>query len=128
MIETFFQNKMLLGFLFLDPLKLIPALKTFAHMETTSLHVMKPEIDAGKPFLHLILLATEPNLQGKGCGTTLLKKICAMADEKHIPCFLRTANPTAKKMYEKFGFVEKLCYQCQPNSPFLWTMKREPTN
>ncbi|MDM0039655.1 GNAT family N-acetyltransferase [Variovorax sp. J22G21] len=50
-------------------------------------------------------LYVEPQSQGQGIGTFVVKHIIAMATEKNIPVRLRVLTPNpARRLYERLGF------------------------
>jgi ribosomal protein S18 acetylase RimI-like enzyme len=52
---------------------------------------------------HAESLVIDPSFQGMGLGTTLMKKIMAMATEEKVPICL-VASPQGEKLYRKLGF------------------------
>jgi [ribosomal protein S18]-alanine N-acetyltransferase len=74
-------------------------------------------------------IGIDPDYQGQGIGTALLRALLARADELDAPVFLevRTDNNRALALYERHGFVRigvrKRYYQ--PSGADAYTMKRE---
>jgi ribosomal protein S18 acetylase RimI-like enzyme len=62
----------------------------------------------GPPHLHWYVnfVASNPDLQGQGYGSRLMRKICDLADKEGADCYLECSSVKNKKFYEKFGFVE----------------------
>ncbi|KAJ6438922.1 GCN5-related N-acetyltransferase (GNAT) domain-containingprotein [Purpureocillium lavendulum] len=58
---------------------------------------------AGKPHAYLKLLHTEPEHQGRGAGTMLLRWLAAEADRLGLPTYLEASEEGAP-LYEKNGF------------------------
>mmetsp|Transcript_25253 Transcript_25253/g.59560 ORF Transcript_25253/g.59560 Transcript_25253/m.59560 type:complete len:262 (+) Transcript_25253:23-808(+) len=76
--------------------------------------------------IYLKVLCTRRRAQGKGHGSTMLRQLCREADAEELPCYLDTANPTAKALYERFGFVEIGKFEHRPGAPPGWLMTRPP--
>ncbi|MEC1179522.1 GNAT family N-acetyltransferase [Metasolibacillus meyeri] len=78
-------------------------------------------------YLHLIDLSILPNYQGKGIGTTVLKRLQQMVTQDEKPLCLKVlrTNP-AKQLYERLGFkqigVDELYVEMQ------WNEKRRRIN
>jgi GNAT superfamily N-acetyltransferase len=53
-----------------------------------------------KPHLYVLLFASDPELQGKGCGAALLHFICELADADSVDTYLETGFYTAKGGFE----------------------------
>jgi len=63
--------------------------------------------------LHIGLIAVNPEAQGKGLGTVLIKRVEQYAKKKHIKSIMVTSqldNIEACRFYEKSGFVKKKQY------------------
>ncbi|HVV14237.1 ribosomal protein S18-alanine N-acetyltransferase [Amycolatopsis sp.] len=73
-------------------------------------------------------IGVDPEYQGQGLGTGLLRALLARADELNAPVFLevRTDNERAIGLYDRHGFVRigvrKRYYQ--PSGADAYTMKR----
>ena len=57
-----------------------------------------------KYFTHLWFIATRPELQGNGMGSTMLYKIFNKGHIKNKPVYLETSTPENLKLYHRFGF------------------------
>jgi GNAT superfamily N-acetyltransferase len=77
-----------------------------------------------QPHWYLPLLGVDPELQGKGAGTALLRPILDRADKDALPAYLWTAKARNVPFYQRLGF-EVLTHGVEPASqiPF-WTMRR----
>jgi len=53
---------------------------------------------------HFHHVAVDPDQQGKGVGSELMKRVCELADAEKIDCYLETGKESTKRFYEKFGF------------------------
>jgi len=77
------------------------------------------------PHWYLSLIAVEPDLQGQGIGSLLLKPMLARLDRELQPCYLETQNPGNVSMYEHYGF--RTLEEFLPDGgPAGWAMLREP--
>ena len=75
---------------------------------------------------YLSLVGVEPDRQGHGVGSALLKPALARADAQALPCYLETAEPSNVAFYLKLGFkvvVEDIEKQ---SGIHFWTFLREP--
>lgn len=73
------------------------------------------ETMAGRSYVDLGLLATDPKHQGKGIGKTLLSQgLREVVDEIGLPCYVLSSR-MARPLYEKAGFVvkEALAFDCR---------------
>lgn len=73
------------------------------------LKVLKREssIEAVQPkesFLYLWFIGVEPECQGQGEGSKLLKSVLDLAEDKKLPVCLETSTESNFKWYENFGF------------------------
>jgi ribosomal protein S18 acetylase RimI-like enzyme len=78
------------------------------------------------PHFYLSVLAVEPERQGEGLGTALLRPGLAAADERRVPAYLETATARNVLLYERVGFdvIEELTL---PGTDIHgWLMRREP--
>jgi GNAT superfamily N-acetyltransferase len=76
------------------------------------------------PHYYLWFLGVEPERQGQGIGSILLRSLAAKADAVGAPCYLETDKPTSVKLYERHGFVVGHTEPLPPIDVPLWFMKR----
>ena len=57
-----------------------------------------------EPHFYLFMLGVEPDLQGRGLGKTLLRRLNARADRAGLPCFLETDRETSVALYRSVGY------------------------
>ncbi len=65
------------------------------------------EIDKNHPaesHYYLEYLGVEPEYQGKGFGSYILKHLIELADKRGVGCYLENANPRNVNFYQRFGF------------------------
>ena len=76
----------------------------------------------------LQFLGVDPDHQGKGYASTLLKAMLSRIDEEHLPCYLDTEEAENVPLYQRYGFrvVKELTI---PNTDIrLWAMLREKSS
>ncbi len=81
------------------------------------------------PFRHqyLAFIGVEPELQGRGYASTLLKPILARIDEERLPCYLETQNQKTVPLYEHYGFEVVEEGTIPGTVTGHWAMLRQPT-
>lgn len=78
-----------------------------------------------EPVWYLKLLGVDPEGQGKGIGSTLLRESLRELDEDGLPAYLETGTERNVRFYERFGFeVRRAEVQLAPGSTPHWTMIR----
>jgi ribosomal protein S18 acetylase RimI-like enzyme len=76
------------------------------------------------PYLHLGSLAVDPEMQGKGYGSKLIRPMLAHLDEMKWHCYLETQSESLVSLYERFGFeILAKCVVPEANVPH-WDMIR----
>jgi ribosomal protein S18 acetylase RimI-like enzyme len=78
------------------------------------------------PHWYLLLLGVDPEYQGQGCASKLVKPMLAKIDAEGRPLYLETAKEKNVKMYQHFGFriLEEFIV---PNTTLKqWAMIRDP--
>lgn len=83
-------------------------------------------LHAPTPHYYLAALGVEPEQQGGGIGTALLKPVLNTCDERRIIAYLETATGRNVLLYERNGFavVEELTL---PGTDVHgWLMLRQP--
>jgi GNAT superfamily N-acetyltransferase len=82
------------------------------------------------PFPHWYgaVLGVDPEFQGKGYMSALMKPILARIDQEHLPCYLETNSETNLPIHEHYGFeVVEIC--TVPKSDVtLWAMLRKKSS
>ena len=95
------------------------------------------EAHANFPHIYLAMVGTDPPMQGKGYGGTLLRAVNRVADAAGVPIYLET-GPSNRSLYEHFGYSvmgeiimqeennkETATSSWSPASPYL-AMVRQP--
>jgi GNAT superfamily N-acetyltransferase len=76
------------------------------------------------PHWYLMLLGTDPLVQGKGAGGLLLQPALERADAEGLPCYLETQKERNLSFYARYGFEQQEKLEV-PGAPPVWTMRRE---
>jgi GNAT superfamily N-acetyltransferase len=58
-----------------------------------------------EPHWYLWVLGVEPELQGQGLGSELLRALAARAERDRVPCYLETDKPSSVRLYQHNGYV-----------------------
>jgi ribosomal protein S18 acetylase RimI-like enzyme len=74
---------------------------------------------------YLWLLGVQPNLQGQGLGTALIRAEVHRADQHGVPAYLEATSPDNRRLYERHGFVVTGELSILGGPP-VWPMWREP--
>jgi GNAT superfamily N-acetyltransferase len=75
---------------------------------------------------HLFILVVDPEYQGQGLGSELLRPVLAQADDLGQACYLETTNPRAVPFYQKHGFHIAHHSELGPGGPDFWGLLRNP--
>jgi GNAT superfamily N-acetyltransferase len=78
-----------------------------------------------EPHWYLPLIAVAPTDQGRGCGSTLLRRALARCDRNGFPAYLEATNPRNASLYERLGFKAVGRIQAG-SSPEIVPMLRPP--
>ena len=111
----------------LDQLRLLPsmaringrllprALRTIATLESNH---------PAAPHYYLPFVGVEPEWQGRGLGTALMRPVLDRCDEEKMPAYLEASSPRNRVLYERHGFQVTEQFSLGPDSPPLWRMWR----
>jgi ribosomal protein S18 acetylase RimI-like enzyme len=76
-------------------------------------------------FYFLQLLGVEPEAQGQGLGSTLLRTVLERCDREGTGAYLDATSPPNRRLYERHGFVA-IGELAPAGGPQLWQMWRDP--
>ena len=79
-----------------------------------------------KPHYYLFVLGTEPEHQGRGVGTQLLRPVLERCDREGVPAYLESSKEKNLPLYERNGFRVTEVFQVPNGGPPLWLMWRDP--
>ena len=74
------------------------------------------------PHGYLPYLGVDPERQGQGLGTRLLRPILRLADEDGLPCYLESSTDRATALYRRHGFEVVGEGDVEAGGPRLWGM------
>jgi ribosomal protein S18 acetylase RimI-like enzyme len=81
---------------------------------------------AHEPHWRLLIIGVDPDLQGRGVGSALVKEGLARADDTNCPCYVETNEKRNMAFYERLGFVVVGTAPLGKGAPPGWAMRREP--
>ncbi|HSK91752.1 MAG TPA: GNAT family N-acetyltransferase [Euzebyales bacterium] len=76
-----------------------------------------------EPHWYLLCVGVDPNRQGRGHGSALLRHGLDRCDRDGLPAYLESANPRNRELYERRGFVVQAEIRVA-DSPPVWPMRR----
>ncbi|MBS1849261.1 MAG: GNAT family N-acetyltransferase [Actinobacteria bacterium] len=81
-----------------------------------------------EPHFYLALLATDPDRQGHGLGSAVLRPVLERCDAEGIPAYLESSKERNVPFYERHGFevTGTITMGGGGSGPPLWLMWREP--
>jgi GNAT superfamily N-acetyltransferase len=85
----------------------------------------KHEELVSSPHWYLMLLGVDPEFQGKGYASLLLKGMLSQIDKERLPCYLETEKEENIQIYQHFNFKVIEEYTIPGTSVKLWAMLRE---
>jgi ribosomal protein S18 acetylase RimI-like enzyme len=81
---------------------------------------------APEPHWYLVVVGVDPELQGQGVGSAIVRDGLAFADRESKPCYLDTSERRNLAFYERLGFVVLDEATLGKGGPKAWAMRREP--
>jgi ribosomal protein S18 acetylase RimI-like enzyme len=77
------------------------------------------------PHYYLAVLGTEPEEQGRGIGSALMRPVLDMCDRDEIPAYLESSKERNIAFYARHGFrvTDEINL---PGGPPVWSMWRDP--
>jgi GNAT superfamily N-acetyltransferase len=79
-----------------------------------------------EPHWYLEILATEPELRGRGVGSMLLEPMLERCDREGVPAYLESSKEANIAFYARFGFEVTSEIRIDDEAPLLWAMWRRP--
>lgn len=86
------------------------------------------KIHPSEPHWYLALLGTDPDHQGTGLGSTVLRPVLERCDRDGFPAYLESSKEANLGFYARHGFevTGQIEMGRDHNGPPMWTMWREP--
>lgn len=94
----------------------IRVLRGFGYLESAH-----PE----EPHWYLATLGTDPDHQGEGRGSAVMRPVLERCDRDGLPAYLESSKASNIPFYERHGF-EVTGEVVMPDGPRVWPMLREP--
>ncbi|MEO6397450.1 MAG: GNAT family N-acetyltransferase [Tepidiformaceae bacterium] len=79
-----------------------------------------------EPHYYLMVLGTEPELQGRGIGSQLMAPILRRCDQERMPAYLESSKEKNVPLYERNGFRVTEEFTIPDGGPKVWLMWRDP--
>lgn len=89
------------------------------------LYLLQSQHRPQPPHYYLPLIAVDPESQGRGIGTCLLKPILGRCDQQGLPAYLEATTHEGRAFGERNGFAV-LGRLALRGGPVIWPMWREP--
>ena len=105
-------------------LRLLPLLRRRAGLVARGWGMIEAE-HPREPHYYLALLGTDPEAQGRGIGSALLRPVLEDCDRNEIPAYLESSNEGNLRFYARHGF-RVTGAMALPEGPRLWFMWRDP--
>jgi ribosomal protein S18 acetylase RimI-like enzyme len=80
---------------------------------------------APTPHWYLSVLGVDPEFQGRGCASCLLKPMLARLDAEKLPAYLETSTEEYVPMYRRFGFKVLQEAVLPGSGTKMWVMLRD---
>jgi ribosomal protein S18 acetylase RimI-like enzyme len=96
------------------------ALALRARLRMEGRHPRKP------PHWYLAVMGVDPQWQGRGIGSKLMRPALETLDAEGMPAYLEASTPRSRALYERHGFAVTGEFNLPSGGPPLWQMWREP--
>ena len=84
------------------------------------------EHEPEEPLLYLSHIGVDPERQGQGLGSELMRDGLARADDQGVPTWLETSRADNAAYYGRFGFRTVVDEDAPDGGPHIWFMRRDP--
>ena len=92
---------------------------------TRTLSAIEKRHPKDPPHYYLAILGTDPDHQGKGIGSSLLRPVLDICDHDGVGAYLESSKESNIAFYARHGF--ELTGEVRlPGGPLVWPMWREP--
>lgn len=79
-----------------------------------------------RPHYHLVFMGVEPQHQGEGIGSQLMRPVLRRFDREGMPVYLEASTLRARALYLRHGFEDLDVMRFPGGGPPMWRMWREP--
>jgi ribosomal protein S18 acetylase RimI-like enzyme len=79
-----------------------------------------------EPHWYLATLGTDPEVQGRGIGSALMRPVLEQCDAEGLPAYLESSKERNVPFYARHGFAVVKEVPLPGGGPSIWTMWREP--
>jgi GNAT superfamily N-acetyltransferase len=79
-----------------------------------------------EPHWYLATLGTDPDAQGRGIGSALMRPVLDHCDAEGLPAYLESSKERNVPFYARHGFAVVKEVPLPHGGPSIWTMWREP--
>ena len=80
---------------------------------------------APEPHWYLMVVGVDPELQGQGVGSAIVREGLAVVDRESKTCYLETSDRRNLAFYERLGFVVLEEATLGKGGPKAWAMRRK---
>ncbi|HUC36793.1 MAG TPA: GNAT family N-acetyltransferase [Acidimicrobiales bacterium] len=116
-----------------DLLRLLPVLPDLLGLGRdagTAAHLLQ-SVERARPHQehwYLATLGTDPQRQGQGVGSALLREVLEKVDSEGLPAYLESSKERNVPFYARHGFEVTGEIHTPRGGPTLWLMWREPVS
>lgn len=114
---------------FAQQLRLLPAMARLYGRSLPRLMRAISSVESNHPkerHYYLAFAGVEPDWQGRGIGSALMRPVLDRCDREGVPAYLEASTPRNRALYERHGFEVTEEFTLGKGSPPLWPMWREP--
>jgi ribosomal protein S18 acetylase RimI-like enzyme len=79
-----------------------------------------------EPHWYLFAIGVDPEQQGRGIGSALLRAVLEQCDSRREAAYLEASTETNVRLYERHGFAVTEEFRMATDAPPMWLMWREP--
>ena len=98
---------------------------TFRQLSVSDLMSSRHKRHITSPHWYLYLLGVEPELQGKGYASKLVKAMLDRTDREGLACYLDNTNEKNLTMHQRYGFRVIEEYEVPRTGVSIWAMLKE---
>src|ERR687894_2218081 len=73
-----------------------------------------------RPHYHLVFIGVEPQRQGRGIGSQLMRPVLRRFDREGVPVYLEASTPRSRALYLRHGFEDLDVMRFPGGGPPVW--------